>query len=118
MENVELDVIDLGDRVPPGAARLPAPDRRSRLEREGDEYKIDSNFAVQWDGPADHNIFLQNAARGQRGLADPNLSLIAWRSQRILDRLRGVRTEHQLNSFIEWSAKLSPNEQVQDEPRR
>ena len=43
----------------------------SRLEREGDEYKIDDNFAIQWDGPADRNIFVQNAAREQRGLADP-----------------------------------------------
>ncbi len=76
-----------------------------RLEREGDEYKIDQSFAVQWDGPADHHIFLQNAARQQRGLADSNLSLVAWRSQRILDRLRGVRTENQLASFIEWSVK-------------
>ena len=76
-----------------------------RLEREGDEYKIDQSFAVHWDGPGDHHIFLQNAARQQRGLADANLSLLAWRSQRILDRLRGVRTEHQKASFIEWSVK-------------
>lgn len=76
-----------------------------RLEREGDEYKIDHSFAVQWDGPPDHHIFMQNAARQQRGLADANLSLLAWRSQRILDRLRGVRTEHQQASFIEWSVK-------------
>jgi lysine N6-hydroxylase len=78
---------------------------KDRLEREGGEYKIDNSFAVQWDGPADRAIFVQNAARGQRGLADPNLSLNAWRSQRILDRLRGVRTEHHLNSFIEWMTK-------------
>jgi lysine N6-hydroxylase len=76
-----------------------------RLDREGDEYRIDESFAVVWDGPADRNIFVQNAARQQRGLADPNLSLIAWRSQRILDRIRGVRTENQIPSFIEWSAK-------------
>jgi lysine N6-hydroxylase len=76
-----------------------------RLEREGAEYKVDQSFAVQWDGPADHHVFMQNAARQQRGLADANLSLVAWRSQRILDRLRGVHTERQLASFIEWSVK-------------
>lgn len=84
-----------------------------RLEREGDEYKIDTNFAVRWDGPPDHNIFMQNAARQQRGLADANLSLIAWRSQRILDRMRGVRTEHQKASFIEWSVKPAGDDQLQ-----
>lgn len=108
-ENVELDVVVWATGFAPAPMDFLAP-LEARLEREGDEYKIDHSFAVQWDGPAEHNIFLQNAARGQRGLADLNLSLNAWRSQRILDRLRGVRTEHQLNSFIEWMTKPSSGE--------
>jgi lysine N6-hydroxylase len=78
---------------------------KSRLEREGDEFKIDSSFAVRWDGPAGNDIFLLNAARGQRGLADPNLSLNAWRGQRILDRLCGVRSPEPLTSFIDWATQ-------------
>jgi lysine N6-hydroxylase len=105
-ENVELDVIVWATGFRPTPLHFLEP-IKSRLEREGDEYKIDHNFAVQWDAPPENNIFLQNAARGQRGLADPNLSLNAWRSQRILDRLRGIRTEHQRNSFIEWTTKPS-----------
>jgi len=105
-ENVELDVVvwATGYRQTPMDFLDPI---QSRLEREGDEYKIDDSFALRWDGPAEHNIFLQNAVRGQRGLADPNLSLNAWRSGRILDRLRGVRTEHQVDSFIDWMTKPS-----------
>ena len=83
-----------------------------RLEREGDEYRIDSDFAVRWDGPSNRSIFLQNAALRQRGLADKNLSLIAWRSQRIIDRIRCVRSDDPVPSFIEWSAKLSSDESV------
>ncbi|MBV9026347.1 MAG: SidA/IucD/PvdA family monooxygenase [Streptomycetaceae bacterium] len=79
-----------------------------RLERDGDELRIDEDYAVCWDGPDDCRIFLQNAARGQRGLADPNLSLNAWRSQRIADRLCGVRSDEQLPSFIEWATKAAP----------
>lgn len=78
-----------------------------RLEREGDELRVDDGYAVRWDGPADRNIFVQNATRGQRGLADPNLSLNAYRSLRIADRLRGTRSDEQFPSFIEWSAKPS-----------
>jgi len=108
-ENVELDVVIWATGF--GLAPMHFLDPISaRLEREGDEYKIDDSFAIQWDGPAEHNVFLQNAARGQRGLADPNLSLNAWRSQRILDRIRGIRTEHQLNSFIDWTTKPSDPE--------
>lgn len=102
--HVELDVIVWATGYRTATMEFLAPIEH-RLEREGDEYKIDQSFAVQWDGPADHHIFMQNAARQQRGLADANLSLLAWRSQRILDRLRGVRTEHQHASFIEWSVK-------------
>ncbi len=103
-ETVELDVTIWATGYRPTPLTFLAP-IESRLERDGDEYKVDDSFAVRWDGPAENNIFLQNAVRGQRGLADPNLSLNAWRSQRILDRLRGVRTEHQLDSFIEWMTK-------------
>jgi lysine N6-hydroxylase len=108
-ENIELDVViwATGFRRTPLHFLDPIS---TRLEREGDEYRIDDSFAVQWDGPAEHNIFMQNAARGQRGLADPNLSLNAWRSQRILDRLRGIRTEHQVGSFIDWMTKPSDAE--------
>jgi lysine N6-hydroxylase len=103
-ESTELDVVIWATGYTPAPTDFLNP-IKGRLEREGDEYKIDSSFAVQWDGPPDRNIFVQNAVRGQRGLADPNLSLNAWRSQRILDRLRGVRTEHHVSSFIEWVTK-------------
>ncbi|WP_320779706.1 lysine N(6)-hydroxylase/L-ornithine N(5)-oxygenase family protein [Streptomyces sp. CRN 30] len=78
-----------------------------RLEREGDELRVDQDYAVYWDGPLDRRVFVQNAVREQRGLADPNLSLNAWRSRRIVDRLLGVRTEEQLPSFVAWSSKES-----------
>lgn len=111
-ESVELDVVIWATGYRPSPLTFLAP-IESRLERDGDEYKIDDSFAVVWDGPTENGIFLQNATRGQRGLADPNLSLNAWRSQRILDRLRGIRSEHQLESFIEWVTKPT-NGDLQD----
>jgi len=75
----------------------------SRLEREDKEYRIDEDFAVRWDGPPDHAIFIQNRARQQRGHADANLSLNAWRSRRIADRLLGMKSVDQLASFLSWS---------------
>jgi lysine N6-hydroxylase len=109
VENVELDVVIWATGYRPTPMNFLDP-IEFRLERADDEYKIDESFAIQWDGPPDRNIFVQNAARGQRGLADPNLSLNAWRSQRIVDRLRGVRTEQQQSSFIEWMSKPSGDE--------
>ncbi|HEY0806618.1 MAG TPA: SidA/IucD/PvdA family monooxygenase [Pseudonocardiaceae bacterium] len=73
-----------------------------RLEHDGDEYLVDRDYAIVWDGPRDRSIFVQNAVLAQRGLADKNLSLLAWRSQRIADRLRNVKREENLSSFVEW----------------
>lgn len=103
-EELDVDVIVWATGFRPARMDFLAPIAH-RMEREGDEYRIDESFAVVWDGPPDRNIFVQNAARQQRGLADPNLSLMAWRAQRIVDRIRGVNTENQTPSFIEWSAK-------------
>ncbi|CAM5719726.1 L-lysine N6-monooxygenase MbtG OS=Streptomyces alboniger OX=132473 GN=CP975_08715 PE=3 SV=1 [Streptomyces alboniger] len=103
-EHFEADVVVWATGFRPAAMDFLAP-IADRLERDGDELRIDEDYAVRWDGPADRSIFVQNAARGQRGLADPNLSLNAWRSQRIADRLSGVRSDEQLASFIEWSTK-------------
>jgi lysine N6-hydroxylase len=105
-ENVELDVVVWATGYRPAPLDFMDP-MVGRLEREGDEYKIDESFSVIWDGPPEHNIFVQNGARSQRGLADINLSLNAWRSQRILDRMLGIRSENQLSSFIEWISKPS-----------
>jgi lysine N6-hydroxylase len=77
-----------------------------RIKRDNEEISIDDEFAAVWDGPSDRCIFMLNAARGQRGLPDPNLSLTAWRSQRIIDRIRGLRNTNavQIPSFITWAA--------------
>jgi lysine N6-hydroxylase len=109
VEHVEVDVIvwATGFRCAPTDFLDPIA---HRLAREGEEYRIDQDFAIAWDGPPDRRVFLQNAAREQRGLADPNLSLIAWRSQRILDRLLGIRTDDQLATFIDWTTKSPSTE--------
>lgn len=77
----------------------------SRLDYDENEIRIDANFAAVWDGPPDRRIFLLNAARRQRGLAEPNLSLVAWRSQRVIEALlsgAGSTRPAQIPSFVTW----------------
>lgn len=76
-----------------------------RVEIENGEIRVSEDFAITWDGPPDRNIFVQNAVRGQRGLPDVNLSLNAWRAQRIANTLRGISVPELAMSFIDWSAK-------------
>ncbi|MFD0353595.1 lysine N(6)-hydroxylase/L-ornithine N(5)-oxygenase family protein [Streptomyces sp. NPDC127110] len=109
VEKFEADVVVWATGYRPAAMDFLAP-LAGRLEHEGEELRVDEDYAVRWDGPADRRIFVQNGVRGQRGLADPNLSLNAWRSRRIADRLCGVRGDEQLASFIEWSSKAPQEE--------
>ncbi|MFF4140752.1 lysine N(6)-hydroxylase/L-ornithine N(5)-oxygenase family protein [Streptomyces sp. NPDC001698] len=78
---------------------------KDRIETVNGEVRVDEDFAISWDGPPDRKIFVQNAVRGQRGLPDVNLSLNAWRAQRIANRLRGCSAPELAMSFIDWSAK-------------
>ncbi|NLU80643.1 SidA/IucD/PvdA family monooxygenase [Micromonospora sp. HNM0581] len=105
VEELEADVIIWATGVAPTPMNFLGP-IADRLQVEDGEIKINEDFGVVWDGPSDRGIFLQNAARKQRGLADPNLSLMAWRSQRIADRLRGAKSTSPLPSFLEWSPRL------------
>lgn len=101
-QHATADVIVWSTGFRTGLLELLAP-LAGRLACDDGEYQVDRDYAVRWDGPEDHHIFIQNGTPTQRGLADKNLSLLAWRSQRIVDRLRGVQREEQLSSFVGWA---------------
>ncbi|MFE7130843.1 lysine N(6)-hydroxylase/L-ornithine N(5)-oxygenase family protein [Streptomyces sp. NPDC057638] len=104
---VTADVIVWSTGFRTGRLDLLAP-VADRLAWADGEYQVDRDFAVCWDGPADRSVFIQNGAPAQRGLADKNLSLLAWRSQRIADRLLGVQREEQLPAFVDWTNADGP----------
>ncbi|MCP1446494.1 lysine N6-hydroxylase [Pseudomonas sp. GGS8] len=109
LETLEIDAVVWATGFSPASKDFLAP-LKERLRSEGGEYVVDDDFAVQWDGPANRNIFMQNGVRGQRGLPDVNLSLNAWRAQRIVGRLLDkAQPKEQLSSFITWKG-LKPDE--------
>ncbi|MFJ6797293.1 lysine N(6)-hydroxylase/L-ornithine N(5)-oxygenase family protein [Streptomyces sp. NPDC091268] len=61
----------------------------ARLRRDDGMLVVGDDFSVAWDGPAQNRIYLQNGARHSWGVADPNLSLLAWRSAVILNSMLG-----------------------------
>ncbi|MFB9240329.1 SidA/IucD/PvdA family monooxygenase [Massilia antarctica] len=51
---------------------------------------VNRDYSVRWKDPRRaQKLYLQNAARRCRGVADPNLSLAAWRSAVILNAVLG-----------------------------
>ena len=67
-----------------------------RIGWDRDGYRVRSDFSIEWDGPPGLRMYAQNAARHMRGVADPNLSLMAWRSAVIANSLLG-RTAYNVN---------------------
>lgn len=52
-------------------------------------FALGHDFAIAWDAPPHVRLFLQNGADGKRGIADANLSLMAWRAATILNAIMG-----------------------------
>ncbi|WP_280672239.1 lysine N(6)-hydroxylase/L-ornithine N(5)-oxygenase family protein [Kitasatospora sp. MAP12-44] len=76
------------------------------------------DFSLEWDGPAGHRIFVQNAAQREYGVADPNLSLLAWRSAVITNSLIGQERYDtgSVSTALDWdTADPQPADEVSDE---
>lgn len=107
-EHIEADIIIWATGYAPAEKNF-LNGLKERIHYENDEFVIDDDFAIVWDGPRQNNIFVQNAVRGQRGLPDVNLSLNAWRAQCIMGRLCGEYPRQQISSFIDWSPDVDNN---------
>ncbi|MFD0352155.1 lysine N(6)-hydroxylase/L-ornithine N(5)-oxygenase family protein [Streptomyces sp. NPDC127110] len=95
-----------------------------RLLNARGEYEVNRDYSLAWDGPAGVRIHVQNMSETTHGVADPNLSLAAWRSAQILNAVTGrkvYRVDHE-TSTTDWGggsphAVATPAEQPST-PRR
>jgi lysine N6-hydroxylase len=83
---VRADVIVLGTGSSYGLPEAMQP-LANRMNWDRDGFPVRADFSVEWDGPPELRIYAQDAARHMRGVADPNLSLMAWRSALIVNSL-------------------------------
>ncbi|MCB1034185.1 MAG: SidA/IucD/PvdA family monooxygenase, partial [Acidobacteria bacterium] len=85
--------------IPPCLAPI-----RHRLKTVGGQFVVRRDFSVEWDGPEGVNIYVQNASRHCRGVADPNLSLMAWRNANIINSLveEAVYDVEDPHTVIDW----------------
>ncbi|NOH78786.1 SidA/IucD/PvdA family monooxygenase [Vibrio sp. RE86] len=56
---------------------------------ENNQYQMNSDFELKWEGQQTNKIFAVNAGMHSHGIAEPQLSLMAWRSAKIINRLAG-----------------------------
>lgn len=81
-----------------------------RLQTTADcQYQVAPDFVLDWQGPRENCLFAVNAGMHSHGIAEPQLSLMAWRSAHILNRALG-RTQFDLTStpaVIQWRSQQS-----------
>ncbi|WP_299729971.1 SidA/IucD/PvdA family monooxygenase [uncultured Endozoicomonas sp.] len=73
-----------------------------------DRFQLSSSFKVKWNGPDDRRIYAVNAGLHSHGIAEPQLSLAAWRSATIINDLTGKET-FRINrpaSLINWQEPM------------
>lgn len=65
---------------------------------------MNDDFSIDWDGPAANRIFIQNGNKNIWGVPNPNLSLNAWRSARIINAImqREYYELRQESSAFDW----------------
>jgi lysine N6-hydroxylase len=69
------------------------------------KFIINPDYSIAWDGPNENRIYVQNAARHSHGIADPNLSLMAYRSAKIINSITENNTYDLdcVSDSINWS---------------
>jgi lysine N6-hydroxylase len=79
------------------------PLRERILDGDG-TLRVRRDYRLDWDGPEHLGIYVQNSAESTHGIADPNLSLAAWRSARIINSICGrtVYRTTDARSAISW----------------
>ncbi|WP_020178739.1 SidA/IucD/PvdA family monooxygenase [Methylopila sp. M107] len=78
---------------------------RIKVDRNGRVTPGD-DYSLQWDGPRQNRIYALNAGRHSHGIAESQLSLMAWRSAAIVNSLLG-RDHFDLTTpqpMVNWGA--------------
>jgi lysine N6-hydroxylase len=60
-----------------------------KVPLHNNQFQVNQDFSIIWNGPHENRIYVQNAARHSHGIADPNLCLMAWRSAKIINSIAG-----------------------------
>lgn len=102
---IEVDAVVLGTGFAPQTERVFSERLRGCLRREGEALAMNPDFSAQWRSGEPSRLYLVNAGRSTRGIADPNLSLLAWRAAQVVNGIAGrtVYPDLQRHSFVEWA---------------
>lgn len=104
--SVDADILVLATGF---AWRLPAclEPLAGRFEHEGQMPRLNRSYRVAWDGPKNLAVYLQNGGLHSHGIADPQLSLMAWRAATIINDVAAapVYPVQPAAPMLDWRAR-------------
>ena len=120
VHNVEVDAVILCTgyeyRVPEFLALL-----INRFDFHDSKPRLQRDFSVHLkSGDSDRKLYLQNAGRHTRGVADPNLSLTSWRSATILNSIFGreIFDLHDKSAMMSWQYPIEDETATLEKTRK
>lgn len=85
-DTLESDVVIFATGYRPALPQMLSPLMPRIALRDECSFNVRDDFTVEWDGPKENHLFAVNASMQTHGIAEPQLSLMAWRAARILNR--------------------------------
>jgi lysine N6-hydroxylase len=74
------------------------------------KFDIAEDFSIVTKKPMEGKVYIHNGAKHVRGVADPNLSLVAWRSAKIINSFtaQSVYDTENDQSLLNWNKMANP----------
>lgn len=86
-EQLDTDVVIFATGYSPARPAFLAPVAHRLHYNRAEDFLVNTDFTLDWDGPESNQLFAVNAGMHSLGIAEPQLSLMAWRAARILNRV-------------------------------
>ncbi len=79
------------------------------VKTSGGQRLLNKDYSLEWTKTCQTRLYLQNAALNNRGIADPNLSLAAWRNATIINSIlrKTVYDVSDYNGLFSWTQKAN-----------
>ena len=103
-ETYQADMVILATGARPALPDFMAPLLPRLSLDENGLPELDASYRLQWDGPANLQIFGLNLGLSSHGIVDPQMSVMAWRSATLLNAAVGERvfTLEDESKIIDW----------------
>ncbi|RKO82359.1 lysine 6-monooxygenase [Pectobacterium parmentieri] len=88
-DTLESDVVIFATGYRPALPQMLSPLMPRIAMRDECSFNVRDDFTIEWDGPKENHLFAVNASMQTHGIAEPQLSLMAWRAAHILNCAMG-----------------------------